>query len=192
MYKQSILVLILITSSVLAFGQEHESVLSAPDNWKSEQFTFPIGFAPSIDFVGFEDLRFSPGWSDTGNPEFWTYTFVWYVEKKDSSFTESSLAKNLEIYFDGLMKIDSRNTEGSTQLQKTLSVFIKTNEGFKGKIRVYDAFFTKKEMTLHVKVKEAFCAESNKQMILFELSPKGFDDPVWGIFNAIKLTVKCD
>ena len=58
MHKKSVLVLILFTiSSVITFGQEKETVLSAPDNWQSEILTFPLGFAPTIDFVGFEDLR---------------------------------------------------------------------------------------------------------------------------------------
>jgi len=51
-------------------------VLSAPENWKSELIPFPRSFAPSIDFIGFEDLRFSPGWSDSTSQEFWAYTFI--------------------------------------------------------------------------------------------------------------------
>lgn len=186
------LVLFLFTiNSMLTYGQEHESILSAPENWESEIIPFPISFAPSINYVGFEDLRFTPTWSDSTSQEFWTYTFVWYVEK-DSSLTESSLSEMMNRYYDGLMGVDYKKKEDQSPIEKTLSVFVATKKGFKGKIRVYDSFFTKKEMTLNVKVKEAFCAETNKQIISFKLSQKEFDDPIWDRFDDVKLKVKCD
>jgi hypothetical protein len=84
------------------------------------------------------------------------------------------------------------NTTNSNQLDKTLCLFIKTNEGFVGKIRVYDRFFTKDYMTLNVKVRETFCTKTNKQIIFCDISPKAFDHKVWEIFGDIKLKVKCD
>ena len=82
--------------------------------------------------------------------------------------------------------------DGQEGVNETLSVFIKTKKGFKGRIRVYDAFFTKKEMLLYVKVKEDFCAETNKEIITFEVSHSEFKDPVWDLFKEVKLKVKCD
>ena len=62
MNKKSVLVIILFSiSSMLTYCQEKESILSAPDKWQSEIIPFPLGFAPAINFIGFEDLRFSPG-----------------------------------------------------------------------------------------------------------------------------------
>ncbi|MBL4705559.1 MAG: hypothetical protein JKY54_13630 [Flavobacteriales bacterium] len=66
MKKNSFLILrLFVMSSVSTFAQDDKAVLIAPDNWKSEIIPFPLGFAPSIDFVGIEDLRFSPGWKDS-------------------------------------------------------------------------------------------------------------------------------
>ena len=195
MNKKSVLVIILFTiNSLLTYGQEKESILSTPDNWKSEIIPFPLGFAPSIDFVGFEDIRFSPGWSDSTSEEFWAYSFAWYIEK-DSAMTESRLAEYFNSYYDGLMGVDVKNPADSTnsnKLDKTLCLFVKTNEGFSGKMRVYDRFFTKDYLTLNIKVKESFCPKTNKQIILFAISPKSFDHEVWGIFDDVKLKVKCD
>lgn len=179
---------------MLTYGQEYGSILSAPDNWQSEIIPFPLSFAPEIDFVGYEDLRFSPGWSDSTSQEFWSYTFVWFIEMY-SAMTESKLAESFNIYYDGLMGVDLNNqadTTHSNQLDKTLCLFVKTNVGFSGKMRVYDAFFTKDYMTLNIKVKESFCPETNKQIILCHISPKVFDDKVWQIFNDVSLNVKCD
>ena len=79
--------ILLIVGQLMSFGQEQETVLNSPDNWRKEIIAFPIGFAPEIKFKGFEDIRFAPGWSDSTSNEFWTYTFVWYIEK-DQPMTE--------------------------------------------------------------------------------------------------------
>jgi hypothetical protein len=179
---------------MLNYGQENESILNAPDNWQCEIIPFPLSFAPAIDFVGIEDLRFSPGWSDSTSQEFWAYSFVWCIEM-DSALTESKLTESFTLYYDGLMGVDlntQADTINSNPLDKTLCLFVKTKVGFTGKMRVYDAFFTKDYMTLNIKVKESFCPERNKQIILCNISPRAFDHEVWKIFNDVRLTVKCD
>ena len=109
--------------------------------------------------------------------------------------TESKLTESFNIYYDGLMGVVFNNqadTTNSIQLDKTLCLFVKTNAGFTGKMRVFDAFFTKDYMTLNIKVKEFFCPKTNKQIILCDISPKTFDHPVWKIFNDVKLEVNCE
>ena len=195
MYKKNLLILILfVINSAISFSQEHETVLTAPENWQSEIIPFPMGFAPAIDFVGFEDLRFAPGWNDPNSEEFWTYFFVWYIETY-GAMTESKLTETINSYYDGLMGVDMHNqadTTKSNQLDKTFCLFIKTDEGFSGKMRVYDRFFTKDYLTLNIKVRETFCPKTDKQIIFCDISPKAFDHKVWGIFDDIKLKVACD
>ena len=195
MRKSIIFVLLLVTiSSVITFGQEIETVLSSPDNWQREIIPFPIAFAPEIDLVGFEDLRFSPGWSDPTSLEFWTYIFVWYIEK-DSALTEKRLTEYFSHYYDGLMGVNIKNAEDTTnsnRLEKSLCLFIKTNEGFTGKMRVYDSFFTRDYMILNIKVSESFCPETKKQIIRCNISPQAFDHKVWEIFDNVTLKVKCE
>jgi len=195
MNKKTVLFLCIFTiSSFITIGQEEETVLSAPDNWKSEVIHFPLGFAQQIDFVGFEDLRFAPGWSDSTSKEFWAYTFVWYIEK-ESAMTENKLTETFNLYYDGLMGVDVNNEADSTnsnQLDETLCLFVKTNEGFTGKMRVYDRFFTKDYIVLNIKIKETFCPETNKQIVLCDISPKDFSHEVWKIFDDVRLDVKCD
>ena len=187
-----VLIIALFTlGSLICFGQEHKSLFNAPDNWISEQFDFPLSFAPSINYTSYEDLRFAPGWSDTTSNELWTYTFVWYVEK-NSKLSEQRLENELEMYFDGLMGVDYAEKSDTAGPQKTVCNFVGTKEGFQGSIQVYDAFSSKDEMTLNVKVSEAYCSEDKKQLILFQLSPRSFDDDTWEIFNDVKLTVDCD
>ena len=189
---KAILILLFINvTSTMTFGQEEKGVLSSPPDWKSELMFFPLGFAPSIDFNGIEDLRFRPNWSDSTSQEFWTYTFVWYI---DSNFVcnEKNLADILNVYYDGLMGIDEKNKKAEKKVNKTTSIIQKNKGTFEGSIEVYDAFFTKRNMTLNVKIKEAYCSKNNKQLIEFELSPKDYDHAVWDFFNEIELTVNCD
>lgn len=193
MYPKSILILLLFTlSSIIALGQERETVLTAPDNWQSEIIPFPINFAPDIEYVGFEDLRFSPKWSDSTSQNFWTYTFVWYIEK-DAPLTEEKLTESFNSYYDGLMKVDFHHRVDSIhQVDNTICLFIKTDEGFSGKMRVYDNFFTKKHMVLNIQVRESFCPKTNKQIIFCDISPQAFDHAVWKIFEEVTLKVACD
>lgn len=120
--------------------------------------------------------------------------FVWYIEK-DDALTESKLTTYFKSYYDGLMGVNLKNKEGvinPNKLDKTICLFIKTNEGFTGKMRVYDKFFSKDYMILNIKVREPFCPKTNKQIILCEISQKIFDHKVWEIFNDVKLKVNCD
>ncbi len=189
----TIAILIFATHSIIN-AEEHETVLSAPDNWQSEILPFPLGFAQDIDLVGFEDLRFAPGWSDSTSQEFWAYMFVWHVEK-NSAMTEEILTKYFNSYYDGLMNIDHNNKIDSlktNQLDKTICLFVKTPDGFSGKMRVYDRFFTKDYLTLNIKVKESICPKTDKQIIWCDISPKNFSHEVWGIFDNVKLIIECE
>jgi hypothetical protein len=195
MYKKSVLFILFLTiGSMLICGQENESILTAPENWQHEIIPFPLNFAPAIDFTGLEDLRFSPGWSDSTSQEFWTYCFAWYIDM-DSAMTGSKLTESFTIYYDGLMGVNQNNQADSTistPMDKTVCSFVKTNEGFNGRMNVYDAFFTNDNITLNIKVTESFCAEMNKQIILCYISPKAFDHKVWNIFDEVRLKVKCE
>lgn len=194
MYKKPILVILLLIFSItFSYSQETESVLSSPENWKSEIIHFPMGFARSIDFVGFEDLRFAPTWSTATSDEFWTYCFVWYIEK-EAPMTDKKLTESFNYYYDGLMGVDDSHKDNTTTkpLDRTLSLFMKTEEGFSGKIRVFDRFFSKEYMVLNVKVTETFCPQRNKQIVLCDLSPQPFDHKVWKLFEEVKVIVECE
>ncbi|MEN1785918.1 MAG: hypothetical protein AAGF77_12360 [Bacteroidota bacterium] len=189
---------ILILLSFLCYhswvvGQEVKTILSAPDNWNSEQIAFPLGFAPEIDFKGFEDIRFAPGWADKNSEQFWTYHFTWFIQNR-GALTEEVLTETMNGYFDGLtravLKQQSDETDPET-LGKALCLFIKTEDGFRGKMRVFDAFFSKEYITLNVTIKEWFCEGSNKQIVSFNISPQPLDHEVWEVFQNVKVVWEC-
>ena len=190
---RSIILTLLSISSV--FSQETKSRIHAPGDWNTEKIFFPLEFAPEIDYEGFEEIRFAPGWSDASSDEFWTYHFSWFIED-GNRMSEDLLAETISIYFDGLskavLKEFSDDSIKATSLDKTLCLFVKTNHGFKGKIRMFDSFFTKDYVHLNVRVSESICLESNKQQISFDISPKRFDHEVWKLFELIEIAEVCE
>ncbi|MDT0605621.1 hypothetical protein [Croceitalea rosinachiae] len=193
-HKIRLISICLLFSVAILSAQEIKTVLKAPEGWRTEIISFPLSFAPEIEFVGFEDIRFAPDWSNPKSDEFWTYHFVWYIDKNEE-MTEESLANTIQYYYNGLMTIVMSGEEGSkkvlTDMDKTQSLFTKTKEGFSGKVSVFDGFFTKKKILLYVKVKEVLCKESSKQIIAFDISLKPFDNSIWKRFDQIEFIGEC-
>ena len=178
--------------SFQSLAQKPETVLAAPDDWPAEIIEFPMGFAQEIDLKGFEDLRFVPGWRDSTSQNYFSYMFVWYVEQ-DSALTESRLTKYFNSYYDGLMNVDHHNKMDSlkaNQLDKTICLFVKTDEGFTGKMRVYERFVSNDYLLLNIKVTQADCKKSDKQIIRCEISPQSFKHEVWKKMAKVKVLLK--
>ncbi len=188
----------LLSLSTICNGQEKENepetILTSPDDWGIEVIPFPLGFAPSIDMVGIEDIRFAPGWPDSTHQNFWTYSFAWYIDTY-GAMTEDKLTKFFNAYYDGLNDIDHHNRQDTAkvnQMPKTVSLFVKTEEGFTGKMYTYDRFTTKAYFTLNVKVTEQFCTKTKKQIVRCDISPRPIDHKVWEIFKNVKIKEVCE
>lgn len=197
--KITLSLLFLICLTAISFGHpskkiasKHKTVLKAPKTWIKEIIPFPLDFAPSIPYLGFEDLRFAPNWSDSSHQNFWTYMFVWYVHK-DAPITGDKLSEYFNAYYDGLMRIELKNkTEFSDNpLKKTVSNFTKMANGFTGKMQVYDNFFKKKSMLLYIRVRETFCDKMHKQIIRCDISKQRFEHEVWDQFDEVEIKGKC-
>ena len=100
------LALLLILIPILAWASAEEDqdasfFFPAPEGWLTETIPFPLGFAPSLAYEGLEELRFAPGMFKAGQEDFWTYAFVWWITPRPD-LTPDILARDLEIYFEGL------------------------------------------------------------------------------------------
>ncbi|MEM7514388.1 MAG: hypothetical protein AAF388_25905, partial [Bacteroidota bacterium] len=109
--------------------------------------------------------------------------------------TEESLADIFQVYYDGLSQVvleeQNDGIEANT-LDKTLCLFIETEGGFTGKLRIFDSFFTKEYLILFVKARESFCEKTNQHLVSFDISPKPFEDEIWEIFQEIEVIEKCE
>ena len=162
-----------------------EKILEAPDNWGAEQILFPLSFAPSINFNGYEDIRFAPGWAKPDSPDFWTYKMVWQIAE-DPRLTEERLAELIETYFDGLARAVAQGSERDPDtLQKPVAVFLRDGDSFRGRIRLHDAFTTKDWICLNARVQKL--ERGDKHLVAIEMSPKPFDHEVWTALKMVRI-----
>ena len=174
--------------------KEKENILEAPEGWRPERIAFPLSFAPSLDYQGFEDIRFAPGWSKEGMEDFWSYTFVWYLNT-DPELTASKLQEDIEAYFNGLMLAVAKGNEiPEAELSPTIALFLAhpDQSHFIGKVSVFDSFFLKKTIVLNMLVYPQYCDAEKKYVALFRVSPQPFTHAVWGTMGAIGFTHDCD
>lgn len=190
----SLFFLLSLFASSYSNAQETDVLLLDIDQpWRSEQLTFPISFAPSLEYVGMEEVRFAKGWGKAGSDEFWTYTFLWYLDK-DPEITATAIENDIEAYFDGLMTLVGKGS-GLTDIPKANVVFVKeasVSNTYIGKAKVFDAFFNKDIQELNIKATTGYCSKTKKYTVLFTFSPKEFDHNVWKTLDSIKLAVDCE
>lgn len=169
--------------------KEDLALLETDSTWGKEIFLFPISFAPALNYQGFEDARFPKGWGKIESDEFWSYAFAWSIGQ-NTELGEAELKDNLQIYFDGLMNVVNKDKElvvppTSVLLHKRKAIGDSTR--YEGEVHVYDAFHTKKNMTLHVTIEQGYCEKNKKSITLFRFSPKEFGSEIWLKLNQVKL-----
>jgi len=181
---------LLLTFLLHSQSTQEISLLETNETWRKETLTFPIPFAPSIDFEGTADVRFSKGWADSQSPLFWTYTFAWNLSLNDK-LSERSLEENMQIYFDGLMNVVKKNTE--QELPKTVALIVQNGSNqdhneYRGKISIYDAFFSEEIVVLNVIVHYNYCLETKRHIYFFKLSPQALEHSVWDEVHKVRVS----
>ena len=205
---KSIIVAILCFISISVFAQNEKVEfdgskwnppysLDIPKEWDVERFLIPIEFAPQIPYHGVEDLRFTPGWGDSTSNEYWTYSFLWYLDGKPETSSEI-IEKNLQLYYTGLIgrNIEKRKIPADRILTpKTSFKEVKASAGdvktFGGTIYMLD-YIEQKPITLNCVIHLKNCAASeNKTFIFYEISPKPLTDGIWQQLDNLNTSFNC-
>lgn len=192
-----IIISILLNCSIYSFGQQKEEInlIQADSTWSKEIIQIPFWFAPEINFNGHEDIRFAKGWEKIDSSGFWTLAFAWHINIKTKP-TSKFFEDNLKFYFDGLMKVVNEDT--LLTIPKTKALFIEKAQKkeittFTGTLETYDAFTTKKMITLNVTIESYYCKETKTFIPLFRFSPKDFNHKAWETLNKVTLCANvCD
>jgi hypothetical protein len=165
-----------------------------PAGWGQETIPFPLGFAPELPYRGLEELRFAPGFSKPDASTFWSYCFVWWIEEPPS-FDPGSMSAALRDYFRGLtiavgkdkfsFDLEQFRVELAPKSERERNVLV-------GQIHSYDAFVTGEPIVLNVEASLRSCPRAAHSAIMFLVSPKSMDDPVWSGLRACGSTLRCD
>ncbi|RZN83534.1 MAG: tetratricopeptide repeat protein [Winogradskyella sp.] len=159
-------------------------LIDTPKGWRKEIIYFPLPFAKSLPYKGVEEIKFAKAWSDTTSEDFWTYTFVWHIEN-NQSFDEIKLQNDLEKYFNGIMYINEKDVSKSGN---SLALIVsKRKDNYIGKIKVYDAFFSKENIVLNVTIDIKQDANDETKYVLFKFSKKDFGHAIWEELKNIKI-----
>ena len=190
--RKIIIISILLNCSIFTFGQKKEEVnlIQVDSTWGKEIIQVPFWFAPEINYKGYEDIRFAKGWEKINSTGFWTLVFAWNINLKTKPTTKF-FEDNLKLYFDGLMKVV--NEDSLLIIPKTKVLFKKEKQRnritiFTGTVETYDAFTTKKMITLNATIESYYCKKTKTYIPLFKLSPKDFNHKSWDMLNQAKLS----
>ena len=170
--------------------------LSLPKDWGLERFLIPINFAPSIAYKGVEDIRFTPGWAKVKSDEYWAYAFLWYLDGSVKT-NKKIIAENLKAYYTGLFNINTDSVKrASVKIIPTTTSFKKVATDnndvrtFSGTIEMMD-YLQLKPIKLNCIAHLKNCADGNKTIIFYELSPQPFTHNVWSGLNQLWLDFRC-
>ena len=184
----------------LHFYPEHIAVkydYPAPQKWARELIMFPMNFAPTITYKGFEELRFAPGWSNAASNEQWAYSILWWLDGK-INFSEKNLKDDLEAYYSGLTKNKALADKLDMNLYKPASVEVKKSNTATGDkatytatARIFDSYVNNKPLTLYFKIHIKDCPQTDKTIVLIEAAAGSYNDPVWQSLDQINKEFKC-
>ena len=173
-------------------------VYNAPTGWTNEIIPFPMDFAPAISYKGFEDLRFAPGWGDSGSYQKFAYTLLWWLDDA-YSLNEKILQQNLEDYFTGITrrkaladKMNMSDWRNATAKLEKSALNSGDLETYKATLSMFDSWVSKKPVTAYLKIHIKNCPDKTKTIILFEAAQSPYIEKVWRELDAINESFKCE
>lgn len=177
-------------------------VYEAPAGWKPERIPFPLGFAPSLGYSGFEQLHFAPGMFDPKSETYFTYLFFWWVEGTPE-VTEQSLARDLVAYYRGLtaavgeskgLKFDLMKVDAKVEAAVDESLPRDSATGvrrFTGRLNTFDPFKTGQALALEVEITSWWCEREKHSVVFFCVSPRSTDSAVWKPMREALASFRC-
>jgi hypothetical protein len=171
--------------------------LVVPNGWGVERFPLPPDFAPQMNYKGIEDLRFAPGWGDSTSVEYWSYSYLWWLDG-NPKIDATSLQVNLKAYYSGLVgrNITRRKIPANKVVPTQVTIKkIKAAEGdvetYSGSIQMLD-YMTQQRIVLNTLIHVRHCELQKHTPVFVEISPKPFAHSIWKQFYKIIERFQCD
>ena len=171
-------------------AQEDVTILKEPNNWGFERINFPLGFAPTIAYDGFEELRFSPGWRDTESDNYFSYMFAIQINDK-SNFTKAELQSFLEKYYRGLSSAVGGKEKPVDINAMTVTIQKKWNfrpkvKNYEAEVIFFDTFNDGRKIILNMDLEVRRDKQQNKVNIITLVSTKPKSAAIWSELFAAK------
>ncbi|WP_062058093.1 hypothetical protein [Aquimarina longa] len=186
------LIIIILLFSQCKDQNKVENLLYIPNHWGNKISKFPLKFAPSLQYSGNEYICYTPEWKKEASSDYFSYVFLWDLNQ-DPQLSATKLESELEIYFDGVINTMSQNNKTSLkEISKSKAFFEKVNDSvYIGKILTYDLLATKKQIHLNSIVEYRQCKETNRHLVLFNISPKSPEHQIWKKLKKVRVTLDC-
>jgi hypothetical protein len=184
---------LLCAAATAIAAETNPGAIPAPDDWRKESFTFPLGFAPAIPYEGVEHVRFAPSWVRFGEEGGFSYVILWDLKAKP--VTAEDIEEYLEIYFAGLMKnVGMQRSLGDKEVKTAAAVHPMASlagwgQGYGVQLRTWNAFSKGEPVLLHGEVGHRSCGE--RMQIFFAFSQARRDRPIWEGLRAARQATSC-
>ncbi len=182
--KKTWLFVVLTYSVLTAAAQPKPLLLTAPDDWRFEQFSLPPEFAPAVKYKGIEELRFAPGWGRKGAPDYFTLIFgVRFDDTK--SVSREDIKDYLQTYFRELCSytVKSRKLNPIDTSAISLSIEKKPTTDktrmYNVTLQMFGVFTDGSPVTLNMEIKVMEDPLHQKVYLLMIASPQPKTNPVW-------------
>lgn len=167
---------------------------SIPGNWRKDpRYAFPLPWSPGLEFKGFEDLYFAPGFDDPNSSEYHSYVFFWWLDG-NQRITAADLQANMVTYFRGLAEQRGRNNHFTPDLSQIKARYSSSSNGpsnfggmasnnFSGAVTLYDR--RGKVISLYSEVSSS-CDLSGHTTVLFAMSKEARPSALWSQLDSIR------
>ena len=179
--------------------QKFEIAKPTPE-WFGERLKLPPkGFAPDLGLTGVEEILFAPGMFKATEKDFFTYVFLFALERKPE-LTPAVLRKELLVYYTGLSKSRLDNPKLDTSKFTVKLSPLKENgpvpksavgaKSYRAEVYWIEPFTTKKFQTLNFELQTWKYAKSPYNYLFVCASPQKPSAPIWKTMRGIRASVK--
>lgn len=185
----------LLPDSHLLAQDKTPILLTGPEDMIFERIDFPLGFAPEIDYQGFEELRFSKGWSKRGSENYFTYIFIFSLEGAPK-IKPGQLQQSLEQYYRGLCSAVAGGKDFTVDPER-ITVQLSKVKGRRGKRKTYhalvlfqDSFNNGEEVALNMEIEVSRDKKKDRSQVLTLVSPRPYTAKRWQELRQIREDLK--
>ena len=167
--------------------------------WAGERIKLPPTFAPKLGLKGIEEILFAPGMFKADEKNFFTYVFLFALERKPE-LTAEVLRKELLAYYIGLSKNVMRNPKLDTSKFTVKLQALKLQEAspkgalnakfYRAEVYWIEPFATKKFQTLYFELQTWQYKGSPFNYLFVCASPQKRLAPIWKTMRGIRASVK--